>query len=77
MENFRLLAIKRMDRVPSAWIRELCGMTKGVDERFYENVLRWFGHIERTGNDRIAFCKSICGEVHGKSFGLLTTEEVD
>ena len=27
------LGIRRMDRVPNARIRELCGMAKGVDER--------------------------------------------
>ena len=38
MDNLRgLLGIKRMDRVPSAQIRELCGVTKGVDD---EGVLR-------------------------------------
>ena len=29
-------------------------VTKGVDERIYESVLQWFGHIERMGNDGIA-----------------------
>ena len=34
MNNLRgLLGIRRMDRVSNAWIKELCGMTKGVDER--------------------------------------------
>ena len=28
-------------------------VTKGVDEMIEESVLRWFGHIERIGNDRI------------------------
>ena len=28
-------------------------MTKGVDERIDEGVLRWFGHVERMENDRI------------------------
>ena len=28
-------------------------MTKGVDARFDESVLRWFDHIERMENDRI------------------------
>ena len=28
-------------------------MTKGVDERIYESVLRCFVHTERMGNDRI------------------------
>ena len=40
-----------MDRVPNARIRELCGVTNGVDERIDEDVHRWFGHME-TGEDR-------------------------
>ena len=28
-----LLGIRMMDMVRNAWIRELCGVTKGVDER--------------------------------------------
>ena len=28
-------------------------MTKGLDERIEEGVLRWFGHVERIENDRI------------------------
>ena len=43
-----------MDRVPNAWIRELCGVRKGLDERIDEDVLRWFSHVERTERDRIA-----------------------
>ena len=34
-----LLSIRRMDKVPNARIRELCGMTKGVDEKIDESVL--------------------------------------
>ena len=29
-------------------------MVKGVDKRIDEDVLRWFGHVERMENDRIA-----------------------
>ena len=29
-------------------------MTKGVDERIEEDVLWWFGHVERMERDRIA-----------------------
>ena len=29
-------------------------MTKGVDERIDEGVLRWFSHVERIENDNIA-----------------------
>ena len=48
-----LLVIRRMDKVPNARIRELCEVTKGVDERI-GGVLRWFGHVKRMENDRIA-----------------------
>ena len=43
-----------MDIVPNAWIRELCGVTKWVDERIDEGVLRCFGHVEGMENDRFA-----------------------
>ena len=42
-----LLGIRRMDRVPNTCIRELCRVTKRVDERIDEGVLWWFGHVER------------------------------
>ena len=29
-------------------------MTKGEDEKIDESVFRWFGHVERMENDRIA-----------------------
>ena len=55
MDNLRsLLGIRRMDKVPNGWRKELCGVTKGVDERIDEGVLQWFSHVERMGNDRIA-----------------------
>ena len=37
----------RMDEVLNMWIRELCGVTKGVDERIDEIVLQCFNHFER------------------------------
>ena len=40
MDNPRgLLGIRRMDKVLNAWIRELCGVMKGVDEKADEGVL--------------------------------------
>ena len=55
MDNLRtFLGIRRMDKVPNARIRELCGATKEVEERVDEGVLRWLGHVERMENDRIA-----------------------
>ena len=41
MDNLRgLLAIRRMDRVPNARIRELWRVKKGLAERIDEGVLR-------------------------------------
>ena len=41
MDNLRgLLGIRRMDRVPDARIRELCGVMKGVEERVDEGVFQ-------------------------------------
>ena len=55
MNNLRgLLSIRRMDRVPNARIRDLCGVKKGLDERIDEGVLLWFDHVERMESDRIA-----------------------
>ena len=42
-----------MDRVPNAWIRELCRV-KGLDKRIDEGVLQWFSHGKRMEKNRIA-----------------------
>ena len=48
MDNLRgLLGIRRIYRVPNAWIRELCRVKKGLDERIDEGMLWWFSHVER------------------------------
>ena len=48
MDNLRgLCGIRRMNKVLNAWIRELCGVNKGAEERIDKDVLWWFGHIER------------------------------
>ena len=55
MDNLRgLLGIRRMDRVPNAQIRELCGVKKGLDERIDEGILQWSSHVVRMESDRIA-----------------------
>ena len=34
MDNLRgLLGIRRMDKVPNTWIRQLCGVMKDVDKK--------------------------------------------
>ena len=47
------MGIRKMDTIPNARIRQLCGETKGVNEKIGGD-LRWFGHVERMENDRIA-----------------------
>ena len=40
MDDLRgLLGIRRMDKVPNARIRQLCGVSKGVNEKTDEGVL--------------------------------------
>ena len=56
-DRFRvLLGIKRMDRMLNMQIRDMCRQTNWMNERIDKNTsfLRWFGHIERLRNDRIA-----------------------
>ena len=55
MDNLRvLLDIRRIDRVPNAWIRKLCRVTKRVDERIDEGMLHWLGYIDKMERARIA-----------------------
>ena len=43
-----------MDRVPNAWLRELCRVKKGPNERGDEVVLWWFTHVKRMERGMIA-----------------------
>ena len=55
MDSLReLLGIRRMARDPNAWIRELCRVKKGLDERIDEGILQCFSHVERMEKERIA-----------------------
>ena len=36
----------RIDKVLNSQIRELCRVTKGINERIDEGVFQWFGHVE-------------------------------
>ena len=42
-----------MDKVLNVGMRELCGVTKRMNEKIDEGALRWFCHVERMGNDGI------------------------
>ena len=53
MNNFRgLLSIRRVDKVPNVWMRELYEVKKGVDERDDESVICRLSHIEIMDNNR-------------------------
>ena len=55
MDNLRgLLSIRKVDIVPNARIRELCGVKKRVDRRIGEGVLWLFDHVGRMESHRIA-----------------------
>ena len=76
MNNLRgLLGIKRMYKVPNARIRQFCGVTKGLDEKIDEGVLRWFGHVERIENNRIAkrvyVGQCICSRINAKKRNIM------
>ena len=43
--------LKRIDRVPNAEIRRMCG--KNVSQRMDQGVLSWSGHVERMENERL------------------------
>merc|ERR1712002_424994 len=44
---------RRIDRVPNVEIRGMCGKNVSVSERIDQGILRWFGHVERMGNERL------------------------
>ena len=77
VDNLRgLLGIRRMDRLPNARIRELCGVRKGIGERIDESVLRWFVHVERIERDKISK-KIYVGQCAGSRSVGRVSEEMD
>ena len=53
-DNLRgVLGVRRIDKMMNEFIRELCGVEKGVKERIGESILRWFGHLERMDESRL------------------------
>ena len=45
--------LRRIDRVPNIEIRR-CGKNVNMNQRIDQGVLRWFGHVEIMGDERIA-----------------------
>ena len=49
-----ICGLRRIDRVPNVEIRRRCGKNVSVSQRIDQRVLRWFGHVERMGDERMA-----------------------
>ena len=78
MDNLRcLLGIRNINKVPNARIRQLCGVTKGVEEKNDEYVLRWFGHVERMENDMIGGRVYVTECAGSRSVGRPTKRWID
>ena len=54
----------RMDRIRNEDIKNTCGVRKDVSEKVCENMLRWFGHVERMDESRLTKVIST-GRVNG------------
>ena len=47
MEGLRgIFSLRRRDRMPNAWVREFCGIKKGMGEKIDESVVCWFDHMK-------------------------------
>ena len=44
----------RLDKVENKWVMRKCGVKESVIDKYDSSVLRWFGHVERMGDERIA-----------------------
>ena len=49
-----ICGLRRIDRVLNVEIRRRCGKNVSVSQKFDQGVLRWFGHVERMRDERIA-----------------------
>ena len=49
-----ICGVRRTDRVRNEEIRRRCRKKASVGERMDQSILRWFGHVERMEDDRLA-----------------------
>ena len=50
----RLVGVSRMDRVRNEEVRRRAGIERELASRSDQRVLRWFGHVERMNDYRMA-----------------------
>ena len=62
-----MTGVSRLDRVRNEVVRVRTGVRRELAARVDMNVLRWFGHVERTDNERL-LKKVVNTKVDGRSF---------
>ena len=45
--------VRRIDRVSNVEVRRRCGKYRSVNQKIDQGLLRWFGHVERMGSERM------------------------
>ena len=50
----KLVGVSRMDRVRNEEVRRRAGIERELPSRADQRVLRWFGHVERIDDYRMA-----------------------
>src|SRR5215469_12175415 len=59
LEVYKMKGLRSMcgvsirDRVRNVRIRERCGWERGLLSRYEQNVLKWYGHVIRRGEDSL------------------------
>lgn len=48
-----MIGVKLRDRVRNVEVRERCGVKVDIVTRIEKGMLRWFGHVERMGSERL------------------------
>ena len=58
-----LVGVSRMDRVRNEEVHRRAGIERELVSRAYQRVLRWFGHVERMDEYRMA--RRVGGDTEG------------
>ena len=65
MKCLSLVAVSRMDRVMNEEVRRRAGIERELTSRANQRVLRWFGHVERMDEYRMAR-RALMAKVSGR-----------
>ena len=66
MKNLSSMTGKTLkDRVRNEWVKKECKLEEDVRVKVQNNIMRWFGHLERMDDERLTKC-IYRGNVRGK-----------